>query len=185
MIQYICLLRGINVGGNNTISMADLKHVFETLGFDGVRTYINSGNVLFHWDETDPNLLKKRCEQAILDAFNLPVTVAVFTALEYESALERAPAWWGAGADEKHNAIFVIPPATGAEIVAGMGDVKKNLEQVDFAGNVIFWSAPLATFSRTRWSQIVKTPYYGSITMRNANTAKKILALAKKNGGQQ
>jgi len=185
MVQYICLLRGVNVGGNNTISMADLKRIFETLGFQEVRTYINSGNVLFRGEETDSNVLKDRCEQAILQAFNLAVTAVVFKASDLESAMERAPAWWGVESDAKHDAIFVIPPATAAEIVAAMGDVKENLEQVDFAGNLIFWSAPLATYSRTRWSKLVKTPYYGSITIRNANTAKKLLALTKKNGGQQ
>ena len=45
--QYLALLRGINVGGNNIIKMADLKACFERLGFTGVATYIQSGNILF------------------------------------------------------------------------------------------------------------------------------------------
>jgi uncharacterized protein (DUF1697 family) len=45
--QYITLLRGINVGGNNIIKMTDLKSCFESMGFTGVSTYIQSGNVIF------------------------------------------------------------------------------------------------------------------------------------------
>ena len=53
MAQYVALLRGINVGGNNLIKMADLKACFEAQGFGNVATYIQSGNVLFTSDDTD------------------------------------------------------------------------------------------------------------------------------------
>lgn len=46
-MKYIALLRGINVGGKNKISMSDLKEGFENAGFRNTRTYINSGNVIF------------------------------------------------------------------------------------------------------------------------------------------
>lgn len=47
MQRYIALLRGINVGGKNKISMKELKAGFEELGFSNVVTYLNSGNVIF------------------------------------------------------------------------------------------------------------------------------------------
>ncbi|NIP26808.1 MAG: DUF1697 domain-containing protein, partial [Phycisphaerae bacterium] len=53
MRQYAALLRGINVGGKNIIKMADLRACFERMGFSDVRTYIQSGNVLFWATETD------------------------------------------------------------------------------------------------------------------------------------
>ncbi len=43
--QYLALLRGINVGGKNIIKMTDLKSAFVTMGFSGVATFIQSGNV--------------------------------------------------------------------------------------------------------------------------------------------
>ena len=51
--QYIALLRGINVGGNNIIKITDLKSQIENMGFTNVVTYIQSGNVLFKSDEKD------------------------------------------------------------------------------------------------------------------------------------
>ena len=46
-IKYVALLRGINVGGNNIIKMDELKQIFEEIGFSGVKTYIQTGNVIF------------------------------------------------------------------------------------------------------------------------------------------
>jgi len=51
MIKYFAFLRAINVGGKNLIKMEDLKKIFESLGFKNVRTYIQSGNVIFESSE--------------------------------------------------------------------------------------------------------------------------------------
>ena len=68
---------------------------------------------------------------------------------------------------------------TAAEICAHVGTVKEEYEKAASYGNVIFWSAPMATFSRTRWSKISKDKtMYRAITVRNANTALKLSELA-------
>lgn len=180
MIQYICLMRGINVGGKNMISMKALKDLFEELGFVQVRTYINSGNILFLDDRHETNELIEICHNAIQKTMNLEIDLMILRVDDLAEAMEHAPDWWDANPDSKHNAIFVIPPATSVEIVKGIGEINPQFEKVAWYGSVIFWSAPLATFSRTRWSKIVQTKYYASITIRNANTAKKLVALSKK-----
>ena len=53
MKRYVALLRGINIGGKNKVSMAELKKGFEKLAFEEVKTYLNSGNVIFSSDEDD------------------------------------------------------------------------------------------------------------------------------------
>jgi uncharacterized protein (DUF1697 family) len=65
MAQYLALLRGINVGGNNLIKMAELKRCFEALGFGNVATYIQSGNVLFDTGEGSPASLSATSRRAI------------------------------------------------------------------------------------------------------------------------
>ncbi len=52
-MTYVALLRGINVGGNRKVEMKRLKATFERAGFADVRTYINSGNVIFGSESTD------------------------------------------------------------------------------------------------------------------------------------
>lgn len=64
-MRYIALLRGINVGGNNKVSMGELKQAFESLGFTNVSTYINSGNVIFDSRETNEVKLVRMCEDSI------------------------------------------------------------------------------------------------------------------------
>src|ERR1051325_3984229 len=60
---FVALLRAVNVGGNNMISMSSLKQSFESLGFRHVSTYINSGNIIFNAKETDARRLKQKSER--------------------------------------------------------------------------------------------------------------------------
>ncbi len=176
-MQYIVLLRGINVGGNNKVSMADLKTCFESLGFQNVRTYINSGNVIFETTKIDKTNLVSLCEKAIEKSFGFPIVCSVIEAAELHNALKNAPSWWGKDDGVKHNALFVIAPASAKEIMKEVGEAKPEYEKVAAVEPIIFWSAPLVTFGRTRYSKIVGTKSYQSITIRNANTTKKLAEL--------
>ena len=68
---FVALLRGVNVGGNNMISMKALKQSFETLGFTHVSTYINSGNIIFHAKETDARKLEQKIERLLVKEYQL------------------------------------------------------------------------------------------------------------------
>ncbi len=179
MEKYVALLRGVNVGGKNKVAMPLLKAAFEQAGFVEVKTYINSGNVVFSSEPGNAEELQRICREAIASTFDLDVPVAVVSASDLIEALDHAPAWWGIDPDSKHNAIVVIAPADPAEVIASVGEAKPDYEQVACYGRVIFWSAPLATFSHTRWSKVVSSKAYGSITIRNANTARKLAQLAE------
>lgn len=173
-MKYIALLRGINVGGKNQLSMKDLKELLEKNGFSDVETYINSGNILFSSEHSTAEQLKKSCEALIFEKFGLEISVMVLAAAELIETLNHAPDWWGADKESKHNALFVIPPATAEEVMKEVGEAKPEYEKVESFGKVIFWSAPIKTFSRTRWSKIVGKPVYHEVTIRNANTVKNL-----------
>lgn len=90
MSVYIALLRGINVGGKNIIKMADLRQVFETMGFSGVQTYIQSGNVFFKsGEEEEP--LRKKIECRIEEVFGFFVPIVIRTAEELEKIILNCP----------------------------------------------------------------------------------------------
>ncbi|MFP3154649.1 DUF1697 domain-containing protein [Lachnospiraceae bacterium ZAX-1] len=178
--RYIALLRGINVGGNNKIGMKQLKAGFEDCGFTNVVTYINSGNILFDSDTADIAKTKSVCEAMILERFALNITVNIISAADLLDALDHAPNWWNADVAAKHNTIFVIPPMTAEEVCAAVGEAKPEYEKIGCHGSVIFWSATLKTFSRTRWSKVVgNKKVYNTITIRNANTTIKLAELVK------
>ncbi len=176
-MKYIALLRGINVGGNNKVSMPELRLCFEKAGLKNVSTYINSGNVIFETGQTDVVELVRICEAAIEERFGFFVVCAVISAEELRVALMHAPEWWDKNKSDKNNAIFVVAPKTAAEVVAEIGDIKPEYEQVSAYGPVIFWTAPIESFGRTRYSKIVGTKTYKYVTIRNANTTKKLLEL--------
>ena len=77
--QYLALLRGINVGGNNIIKMADLKACFESLGLTDVVTYIQSGNVIFKSAEKDKAKLTKMIEAGLSKRFNYEARLVVIS----------------------------------------------------------------------------------------------------------
>ena len=87
---YIALLRGINVGGNKRIKMADLKKLFESLGLEKVKTYIQSGNVLFESEE-EAEVLGHKIETGIKKEFGFSVTVVLRTASELEQIIKNCP----------------------------------------------------------------------------------------------
>ena len=179
MARYIVLLRGINVGGKNKISMPELKSAFEKNGFTDVLTYINSGNIIVSTDMDDVVKLKEKCERLIEKNFNILIPVIAIAIEDFKKSLNHAPSWWGEDTESKHNGIFIIPPTTVEEVFKVIGDIKPEYEKVDFYGNLIFWSAPIKTFSRTRWIKIVGSTIYNNVTIRNANTIKKLLELSK------
>ncbi len=78
-MRYIALLRGINVGGNTMIKMAELKIVFEDLGFSNVTSYVNSGNIGFDAATSSETTLTSRIEKAIEKRFEESVPVMIRT----------------------------------------------------------------------------------------------------------
>ena len=91
MIRYITLLRGINVSGKNKISMPELKTALGEKGFVDVKTYLNSGNVIFSDNETDIVKLAERIRTIILETFHLEIPVFVISQDELKGLFFKAP----------------------------------------------------------------------------------------------
>lgn len=94
MRRYIALLRGVNISGKNKVPMAELKLGFESLGFPDVRTWLNSGNVVFSGEETEPAALTGQIEGMIQRRFGLEIPVFVLPQEELADTLRHAPDWW-------------------------------------------------------------------------------------------
>lgn len=90
MPAYIALLRGINVGGHNKIKMVDLRKTFESMGLLHVKTYIQSGNVLFESSEEE-SLLCRQIERAIDKEYAISLSVVLRTAEQWEQIIINCP----------------------------------------------------------------------------------------------
>jgi uncharacterized protein (DUF1697 family) len=175
--SYLALLRGINVGGKNMIKMADLKACLEQAGFKKVRTYIQSGNVLFESAKSDTAQLARSLEQTIEKQFGVPVGVAVFEKKRWQAIVDKAPAAWGSDQNWKHNLLVLLEPYDMKAVVADIGELKPDIEMLVPGDGVLYQSLSLKLFGRTTTGKLASKPVYKRMTIRNYNTAVKLLAL--------
>src|SRR5437867_7040941 len=111
--QYLALLRGINVGGNNVITMTALKACFEKLGLMDVAIYIQIGNVLFRTAEKDLGRLTNNIEGTLSKQFSYTSRVVVVPHGELTHLVQRAPQGFGTNpASHRYDVVFLKPPLT-------------------------------------------------------------------------
>lgn len=159
--------------------MPELKEMFQALGFADALTYINSGNVVFTGDGSSEADMRASIEEAITARFGLQVPVGVFPAHKIAEALDAAPAWWGDSDKATYDSmIFVLPPTQAVEVFEIIGPHRADLENVEACGDIIFWTANRAQWSKTRWAKLASSKANNLVTVRNANTARKLVALA-------
>lgn len=176
MKRYIAFLRGVNISGKNKVPMAELKKDFEKLDFGEVKTYLNSGNVIFSSDENNTEKISKQIERMIKNQFELDIPVFVISSEVLADILYNAPDWWGTENKEIYdNLIFIMPPATFAEVYSEIGEPKEELEKIKAYKEVIFWSFSRKEYQKTNWwSKTANANISSKLTIRTANTVRKI-----------
>jgi uncharacterized protein (DUF1697 family) len=132
---YVALLRGINVSGRNKIAMNDLRAAFETLGHTHVRTYIQSGNVVFAAKAGATARLESAIGKGIATAFGLDVAVLVRTRAELATALKRNPF----GADAYVTFLDAVPARAR---VAGLDPAPYAPDEFAVRGREVFVRCP-------------------------------------------
>ncbi len=91
MAAYIAMLRGVNVGGHNTIKMDALQGLCQGLGFRNVETYVQSGNIVFQTATDNPAVLSKRIGETVLHSFGFNIPVIVRTSKEMRNVIGNNP----------------------------------------------------------------------------------------------
>jgi uncharacterized protein (DUF1697 family) len=179
MKRYIALLRGINISGKNKVPMTELRKCFETLDFMEVKTCLNSGNVIFSCKDTDAAELVNRIERMIQHQFSLNIPVFVIPQEELADILRHTPDWWGTENQEIYdNLIFILPPATFPDVYHEIGAPKAGLEQIQEYQSVVFWSFSRKEYQKTNWwSKTASIPLGSKLTIRTANTIRKIVKM--------
>lgn len=179
MKRYIALLRGINISGKNKIAMSELKKCFAELGFAEIVTYLNSGNVIFSSAIEDKDVLSNKVQLMIRDRFHLEIPVFIILQEELAELLKNAPDWWGDDNREIYdNLIFLLPPLSYEEFYDEIGVPKAEYESVYHYKNVVFWSFSRKDYQKTNWwSKTAGSGVSGRITIRTANTVRKIAGM--------
>lgn len=181
-MKYIVLLRGINISGKNKIPMSELKKVLEENQYANVSTYLNSGNVILESNIKNEEAIMKDIYEIVKAKFNLEIPIFVTNESTLESILSNSPEWWGTSNKEIYdNLIFIIPPVKFEDVYNAIGEPKENLEKIKEYNNSIFWSYDLKNYRKSNWwVKTASVDIKDKITIRTANTMKKILELCKK-----
>ncbi len=181
-MKYIALLRGINISGKNKISMSELKKILEENRYKNVITYLNSGNVIFESNTDNKENMMQDIYKIVKNKFNLEIPIFIISQLELEDILNNNPEWWGTENKEIYdNLIFIITPTKYEEVYNTIGNPREEIEKIKEFKNSIFWSYDLKNYRKSNWwNKTASTNIKDRITIRTANTMKRILEICKK-----
>jgi len=175
---FVALLRGVNVGGNNMISMSSLKTSFEKLGLTHVSSYINSGNLIFT-SKDDARKLEAKIEQMLLKEYQLDSKVVVRSLAEMKKLVETLPKHWNGDSAWRYNVIFLRHSIDSEEILKEM-PAKSGIEEVLYRPGTLLWSARASEINQTNMHKLSSRKIFRDMTVRNLNTTKKLCELMKK-----
>ncbi|GAC1576108.1 MAG: DUF1697 domain-containing protein [Candidatus Dormibacteria bacterium] len=176
MPSYVALLRGINVGGKNPVGMQDLAACFRDAGYEDVRTYIQSGNVLFTAVRRSRPELEAAIERAIEERFGIQILVVVRSRDELAATVAAAPA--NHGSEEVRSDVFFLKhPLTAEATYAELPQLREGVDSVALGPGAIYFSRLAAQASRTRMTRLTGMPVYRLITVRNWRTTTRLLEI--------
>jgi uncharacterized protein (DUF1697 family) len=172
MTKYIAFLRGINVG-NIRIKMPDLKAAFERMNCTEVKTFLQSGNVVFNSEKTVQDI-KSTLEKGLTETFNYAAYVLIYAF----DALSDIIAGYPFERIESHHAyvIFVENSTIFDELALIASNLDEPAQRIQLGKTVIYWRVETGQTLETAFAKtLAKAKYKKYITVRNLNTLEKMI----------
>jgi uncharacterized protein (DUF1697 family) len=176
--KYLALLRGINVGGKNKVPMAELRQLFEELGCTNVRSYIQSGNMVFS-ATTTADQAAADLEAALPRRFDLDsakIMTLVLGRDQLDTVVGEAPPQFGKEPDTYKYDVAFLKGAVGTDVL----DQLKPHPEVDSIWarpDTVYYRRLTSRLTQSRMSRIAALPAYQHMTIRNWNTTTKLLEM--------
>jgi len=172
-MTYVAFLRGVNVGGKGIVSMAAIKEALIALGLSDVRTYINSGNVIFSTRASDTQKLGARIEKALDQATGMAIQVLVIDHKALKKMVDAIPRNW---VDDKTMRTYVLLlwKELDDRRILGRLPVKPGVDELRYTPGAVVWRVDRKNVGRSQMNRIVGTPLYKRVTIRSANTMRKL-----------
>lgn len=169
---YVALLRAINVGGKNKVEMRTLKKTFESLGFKNVVTYINSGNIIFEAISEQQGSMEDKIENAIKRDFHLDLKVLIRDIKAMESIHEKLPLTWVKDKTMRTDVMFLWEKIDTPRVAEQL--MINDVDKVKYVSGAILWNIEDENYSKSAMPKLIGTELYKHMTIRNANTFRKI-----------
>ena len=157
------------------MGMGSLKKTFEELGLLHVQTYINSGNIIFTSEREDLKVLVSDIEAGIVKDFGFPIKVLLRDFENIQKVYEKLPETWLHHPQMKTNVLFLWEEIDRASILEELPVTA--VDEVLFVQGTILWHTATADFSQSGLEKLAGQKIYKLMTVRNANTFRKIYAL--------
>ena len=173
-MRYILLLRGVNVGGKNKVSMSELKNMLLASGFEDIDSYINSGN-LFFTSYLNQESCASKVRQVLDTNYNFSIPFTLMTKDEYLEERASLPNWWYENLARRDVLFF----SCGLDISNIIDFLNKEIfyNEIIYVGkNAIFWGKyDESEYLKTTYhKKLIKQDFYKEITIRNGKTFEKI-----------
>ncbi|MGS2741103.1 DUF1697 domain-containing protein [Sinomicrobium sp. M5D2P17] len=176
---YICMLRGINVSGKNIIKMADLKELFENLGFTGNTTYVQSGNIIFNdTSGADAVSLENLITEKIQTVFGHENITSFIKSKKELMFIRDTNPYYNPETDTKALYFTFIREKPEADRIAGLSAYKSSSESIHISDNCIYLYCPEG-YGKTKLSNnLFENKLKLRATTRNWNTVNKLIEIA-------
>lgn len=172
-MQYIILLRGINVGGRN-IKMTELKSCLENRGYKKVITVLQTGNVILESQEKSADKVGRHVEKQLSEAFNYPAKVLVVTPSQLKAIIEHYP--FSNFGPEFHRYAVFTKDGYEKELLKQQADLDKAIEDISAGNGVLYWRVVKgSTLDSLFGKYMSKAAAKHFLTNRNLNTLEKVL----------
>ena len=178
MTAIISLLRGVNVGGHSKIKMDELRAVYESLGLEEPKTFIQSGNVVFRSKERNLTKLAERIEDAIESKFNLRPDVILRTAPEIRETVRKNPFAKRRGIEPGKLLVLFLASDPSSEIQEKLQTIKGHPEELRLQGRDLYIYFPDGQ-GRSKLTPVLGRILKNTGTGRNWNTVTKLLEMAE------
>lgn len=175
---YVAMLRGINVSGHNTMKMEELRASFGALGFRGVKTYVQSGNVIFEAAKGSATKLSAQIGARIQRDYGFRISIVVKTPKELENVIKNNPFAKLKSVDpSKLHVTFLAEPAT-KDALRKLEALALGPDQIRVDGSEIYLHCPDG-YGRTKLSNAaIERVLSVTATTRNWKTVNTIFEMA-------
>lgn len=180
MASFVALLRGINVGGKNLIGMPALADCFRSAGYEDVRTYLQSGNVLFTAHPGHGEDLEEALERRLRERFDMAIPVIVRSRDQFAATIAAAPPDHGSK-QLRSEVFFLKHPLTAEEVLAQLPELREGVDSVAPGPGAVYFSRLAALATKTRITRLMTMPVFQQMTVRSWRTSTRLLELLGEN----
>ena len=175
-MKYAAFLRGINVGGKNMIKMEALRKTFEGLGYENVRSYVNSGNLVFETRKSDDGKLAKTIHDAIENELGFDVSVMVRSMNEIVKLVADNP-FDGQFDDHKYFHVFFLDRELSKDEKKLLMDLANENEMISINGRTVYYLLRISIIDSALGKGFIDRKLKIPATARNWRTITTVAAM--------